>query len=341
MSDNSNIVLIQNALGHFDKVAAGISALRHEYGGVVYEVVTTEGLEAAKRARLAIRTPRYEIERVRKEAKAPILALGKQLDAEASRITAELETIENPIDQQIKTEEARKEAERVAKVNFELARMASIHEKIAAIRSYVTAAAGAPSDVVQSYLAHVESLTITEEVFQEFALQAIDARLAVKQQLTELLAAAAAAEAEKARLAAERAELAKLRAEQVLREAEERKAREERERAEAEQRAAENALRLAEQEAKFEELRQRKAALDAEAAAQREAARAEDDRLAKQREELARREAEFHARTAPVSPPKTRRKRPSDEEIVGVVAQHYGVSAEVARMWLSELRIAA
>jgi hypothetical protein len=343
MSENSNIVLIQNALGHFDKVAAGLSALRHEYGGVVYEVATTEGMDAAKRARLAIRTPRYEIERVRKEAKAPLLALGKQLDAEASRITAELESLENPIDQQIKAEEARKEAERVARVNAELARVAAIHERIAQIRATVVAATGGPSDVVQSYLDHVVQIQVTEDLFEELTQQAVDARGATIAQLQSLHAAALEREAEAERQKAERAELAKLRAEQAAREAADRAAREEQERVDAERRAAEDAQRRAEQEAKDAELRARQAALDAQEAAQREEARKQAEALAARQKELADQEAAFHARIAapPAPPAKKRSKRPTDTEIVGVVAQHYGVSAETARTWLAELRLAA
>lgn len=82
----------------------------------------------------AAREPRYEVERIRKAAKAPILAIGKRLDADAARITAELEKIEAPIDAQIKAEEreakARRDAEAAeAAERLRLEREAQAREK--------------------------------------------------------------------------------------------------------------------------------------------------------------------------------------------------------------------
>ena len=108
---STNIEKVSGALAEFSRVEAGIAALTKAYAGVVYDVTTTEGMGAAREARRIIREPRYEVEKVRKDAKAPLLALGKEIDAEAKRITAALLAIEEPIDQQIAAEEARKEAE--------------------------------------------------------------------------------------------------------------------------------------------------------------------------------------------------------------------------------------
>ena len=80
------VVEVQNAVAEFDKVAAGLAELKGKYAGVVFDVTTTKGMDEAKAARAAIREPRYEIERVRKAAKAPILKLGKELDDRAKAI---------------------------------------------------------------------------------------------------------------------------------------------------------------------------------------------------------------------------------------------------------------
>jgi cation transport ATPase len=80
-------------------------------------------MEAAKAARAEIREPRFAVEKVRKAAKAPLLAIGRRIDAEAVRITEAILAIEEPIDGQIKAEEARKVAEREAKRAAEVERL--------------------------------------------------------------------------------------------------------------------------------------------------------------------------------------------------------------------------
>lgn len=85
---NADLELVQNALAEFSAVEAGLAELRRRFGGVVYDVTTTAGINDAKSARAIIREPRYTVEKVRKEAKAPLLALGKKIDADAKRITA-------------------------------------------------------------------------------------------------------------------------------------------------------------------------------------------------------------------------------------------------------------
>lgn len=111
---STELTEVTKAVAEFDRVALGLASLREKYGSVVYDVATTAGMTDAKAARLAIREPRYEIERIRKAAKAPILALGKKLDSEAAQITGELEKLEAPIDGAIKAEEERKEREKNA-----------------------------------------------------------------------------------------------------------------------------------------------------------------------------------------------------------------------------------
>lgn len=98
MTTNTNIDKVTGALADFNRVEAGLAALTKQYAGVVYDVTTTEGIEAARVARRAIREPRYEVEKVRKDAKAPLLALGRQIDDEAKRITSALLKIETPFD---------------------------------------------------------------------------------------------------------------------------------------------------------------------------------------------------------------------------------------------------
>jgi len=215
---NTDLQIIERALVEFSAVEAGLAVLRNDYGNVVYDVATTAGMNDAKAARLALREPRYEIERIRKSAKAPLLALGKKLDADAARITAEIEKIEGPIDQQIKAEEARKEAEKQAKIEAEQKRIADIHERIEELRGCQMLTVASGSALIAGHISDLESLVVDDQ-FEEFRQNAEDAKAAGLARLTALHAAAVAHEQEQERIKAARIELDRLRAAQARRDA--------------------------------------------------------------------------------------------------------------------------
>jgi DNA repair exonuclease SbcCD ATPase subunit len=261
---------VTTAVTAMSRVEAGLTALRAKHSGIVFDVTTTAGMESAKEARREIREPRLEVERVRKAAKAPLLALGKQLDTTAARITAELEKLEDPIDSQIKAEESRKEREREAKVQAELARVASIQERIAELRGNQ---ALSPSSGYRLIADHISDLTAipVDATFDEFEQQASDAKVAGLARLHAILKAAIEHEAEQEKIRLEREELAKLRAEAAEREA---KA--------AQERAQVEAAAKAERD---REAAEAKAKADAEAARVAEENRLERERIAKERAE--------------------------------------------------------
>ena len=233
------------ALTEYSKVDAGLAELRKTYGAVIYDVKTTAGMDAARKARLAVREPRYRVEEIRKSAKAPLLALGKQIDGEAKRITAALLEIETPIDEQIRAEEARRETERKAKEEAELARVLAIQTKLAKLQSLPEAytSALAPSKLAELITQLEAGLTFDYQEFADAAERLRQAALvalrhahveAIEREEREAAAEAARA-AEDARLAAERAaESARIAAEQA---AAEERLRTERAKLEAEQAA--------------------------------------------------------------------------------------------------------
>lgn len=275
---------VTHAVAEFDRVAAGIAALREKYTGVIYDVKTTGGMKDAKDARLAIREPRYEVERIRKAAKAPILALGKKLDSEAARINGELEKLEAPIDQQIKTEEARKEAEREAKIAAEQKRVARLQERVAELRGNQNLTASSGSKLIAEHLADLEAISV-DESFEEMQQQAADAKGAGLKRLADLHIAALAHEAEQDRIRAEREELARLRAEEQKRQAAERA------RIAEEERVA-KAARDAEATRQAEILRRERAENEAREAEARKVREAEEARLRQEREEFERTQRE-------------------------------------------------
>jgi hypothetical protein len=263
---------VSTALVKIDKVAAGIADLRAKYGSVVFDVATAKGMKEACEARAEIREPRYEVEKLRKAAKRPILDLGKKLDTEAERITNELLVIEGPVDLQIKTEETRKENERQAKAAAEAQRIATIRGRIEDdIRYAALAVANRSSTDITIFIKDIESIVV-DHTFAEFQKEAEGAKATTLIRLRAAHANAVAVETEQKRLAEERAENERVRlaneaAAKVERErlAEvQRLAREELERERLRQQAAADVerARIAEEE------RVAKAARDAEAARQ-------------------------------------------------------------------------
>ena len=98
----------------YSATEAALADLAQRYKGVVFDVSVPEQLQTAKVARNDIRGYRTALEKKRVELKADVLERGRLIDGEAKRITAALYALEDPIEDQIKAEERRKEGERLA-----------------------------------------------------------------------------------------------------------------------------------------------------------------------------------------------------------------------------------
>lgn len=209
----TNIGKVQQAMTEFDAVSAGLSDIAARYpADLVYDVSTGKGMVEAIAHRAAWRDPRLAVERLRKQAKAPVIALGKDIDARAAWLTEQLLLGEVPIDQQIKAEEARKEAEKQARIHAEFERVQKIEDAIGEIHMDVMVAAGKPSATILAALEALRTQTLDPLVFQDRMPQAEAARAAGVAKLEIAYKAKLHDEEEAARLAAERAELAELRA---------------------------------------------------------------------------------------------------------------------------------
>lgn len=322
----ADLGLIGTALEKFSAVNAGLADLEARFDGLVFEVTTTKGMAEAKAARAAIRGPRLDVERLRKEAKAPLIDAGRRLDAEAERITAALEKIEEPIDEQIKTEEARRERERKAREEAELARVGAIQSSIDIIRAFPQTALGKTAAEVAAAIDDLDEIMIGDS-FAEFADTARVAHFTSMAAMKNIHAERVTFEAEQERIRAEREELRLLR-----------------------QAAAQRQEEVARAQ-KIEDDR-KEAEREAEATAERK-------RIADERAKLAREREEFEARQAsatpavvivpatsvgktdlppaPPAPPATAAAPvgppswpPSDAQLVQLVRDTYGVTAAKA-----------
>lgn len=324
----TSIEQVQGAISEFDKIAAGLAELEKAHpSNLACDCKTVNGMREAVAGRAAWRDPRIATEKARKAGKAPVLALGKDMDARAAYITEQLLIGESNYDDQIKAEEARREAERLARAAAEVKRVTTIQGLIEVFSQHAADAAFAQSaNEIGELLAACEAVDVAEATFAEFTAQALAKKESAVATIRLALTRRVEQDAEAARMTAERAELERMRAEQVERERVERervKAEQaaERERLVAERRAVEarEAAARADQERIDREATALRVRLDAEAAAERRRAeqasaaeRAEADRIAREA-----REAEDRRAAAA----RAERQRIADEEATGRAAE--------------------
>ena len=337
---DTSIEEVTHAVAEITKMDTVIAELHEKYDKVIFDVDTPAGLKAAKEARKDIRDPRYLIEKMRKGGKAPILALGRQLDGRAADMTNRLLNLETPIDDTIKEEESRVERERQEKIDAELKRVATIQEHISDIRNGYEKFTrfDVTADQIQVQITDLEELEINEAMFQEFLQQGNDAKSAVLVQLRSAHAAAVAREDEKRKAEEARSELEALKKENEAREAKE---REEREKAEA---VAQKKREAEEKKQRIELEAQRKKQAEEQAHIDAENKRIADERAAfekEQREEKERKEVEEKAQArakAEAAAAAKKAKYPGNAKIVGALCEHFRVSTEIVLKWLPQLR---
>lgn len=290
---SQSIEQVQGQLAAIDRIEAGFAALALAHPkDLAIDVTTAKGMREAVTARAAWRDPRIATEKARKAAKAPVLELGRAIDAKAAELTNRLLEGESNYDEQIKAEEARKEREREEKAQAEARRIATLQDRVNELRGAIPVCARATAAEILEHISDLVKVAVDAATFQEFQSTAEAAKAETLATLRRMHDDAQAREAEAARIAAEREELARLRADQEARE------KTERERMAAEQRA--EADRLAEQRRQLEE--QQRAILaqqqrvEAEAAAARRKADEEAAATRRAADEQARLEREEQAR---------------------------------------------
>lgn len=268
-----SLARVGGAITEFEKVSAGLTELRQRYKDVAFPVGTKSGMAEAIAARAALRGSRVKVEALRKDAKAPILALGRDVDARAAYIRLEILKLEEPIDDQIKAEERRVEQEREAKRIAEETRVRGLQQRLDGIKQIAIDVAGTDVDHMDGAIRTLTALQI-DHTWQEFEAPARNAQ-------TETLDKLRRMRSDQAKRDAEAAELARLRAEEDARRAQEAAAQAEARRAENERLKAEAAA-LAEQR-KAQEAREREIAAREAALRQQE----EEAATARRRQETA------------------------------------------------------
>lgn len=342
-------------------------------------ITNADGYKQVHAARMDLRNERIDLEKRGKAAREDATAFSKAVIAEENRLIALISAEEKRLNGLQEAWDEAREAERLEKLAAEQKRVAAIQERIEAIRDFPDGTQSKTAAEIQIMLDQANAMIIGVD-FQEFAEVAKQALRKTRYTLANVRAERQAHEEEQARLAAERAELERQRIEQeeqnrvereriaeeervakVAREAEEarlkairdaeiaqvqatlraerleneRLAREQQARNEAE--AARHAEELRKASEEFERIQ-------AEAKAQREA---EDAQLAAEREEFERRQAEQRAADEAEEQRRAEQarvaalQRPSDYELIDVLATHYNVPAPKIIEWLATLKLPA
>lgn len=164
-------------VAEFKQTDAALAQLREKYS-VIPDANTTEGYEFVKAGCKELTGLRTAIENKRKEIKAPYIAAGQIIDAEAKRITAAIVELEDPlkaVKKEIDDREKRLKEERLARLN----------EKINDIRANVVKARSLNSSGIASLISAVDAIDATQD-FYELTYEAVTARAETLKELGEM-----------------------------------------------------------------------------------------------------------------------------------------------------------
>lgn len=151
---------MNNQIQEFDKVLADIEEIK-ERGNFLPDVSTKEGYEKSKRFVLDVTTKcRKAIEGKHKELKAPILKIGKELDAKKKTLISMLEEIEQPHKLAYRSKD-KEEKER--KERFE----ADLDQKIQAIINVRNQVFGKSADEISGLIDEVGEIDTSHDFYHK------------------------------------------------------------------------------------------------------------------------------------------------------------------------------
>lgn len=222
------------AVAHLSANEPALRALAERYRAVAFDTSTTKGLNVAKAARLDLReNGRFAMQRARDAAKDLLNAAKKDVEAEADRLIAIIQPIEDHVHEQITARETILAQEKAERERLEAERIAKHRAGIETLRAYLKMAAGLPSERIANGIAKLESIELDATAWEEFfadanaakdetlaALRALHAKTvqaeeiaaAAERQRIEQARIAEEQRIERERIAAERAELERQRA---------------------------------------------------------------------------------------------------------------------------------
>jgi len=103
------VIMAARKLVVYNDMRKDLAVFEEEYSSILIDCTTPKGMKSAKDCRKEIRDARLNLEDLRKEAKAPVLAKGTQIDDEAKAIKEKLDALYSKFDDSIKAIENKKE----------------------------------------------------------------------------------------------------------------------------------------------------------------------------------------------------------------------------------------
>jgi hypothetical protein len=310
-----------------------------ERSATITAITNADGYQQVHQARMTLKGARVEIQKLGKAAREDAQKFAKAVITEEKRLVELIEPEEERLAALQKGWDDAIEAEKQRKIQAELDRVNALQERVAELRGNQRITSLSDPTLIAEHVSYIERIAV-DESFEEFQQQAQDAKAAGLARLRDLYAAAVARVAEDERIKAERAELARLRAAD-----EERRAAERARLAEEERQAKQD--REAEAARQAEELRRQREENERKAAEERERLRADQQRLDAERAEFERRQREQqrirdeeeaaraeNARIAAL-------KKPSDDELIAVLCDHYRAPADKVVDWLRQMVLPA
>lgn len=130
-TDQKTIQKVQVDLGRFNVLQGKIKELREKCDGYnIKDVDDREGYNNVDKARKSVKSHRVEVEKLRKEMKAPILAQGQQIDDAAKIIICELQEIEDKQKKKLEYIDAKKEKIRQEQIRIQNERISSRTDRL-------------------------------------------------------------------------------------------------------------------------------------------------------------------------------------------------------------------
>lgn len=305
-------------------------------------ITNKDGYEEAHAARIALKNTRIAIGKTSKEAREDATLFSKAVIVEEKRLI-ELITPEEDRLQKLQQEwDDAIEAEKQRRIEDERARQQAIKDSILRIQRLPIIAASKTPDEVKALQDECAAFTIEEGVFGEHAAYAAMVKADSITALTVMMTAAVNEQARQEQARKDQEELEKFRAKQRQDEAD----RAEQERIDRERQRLENEAaqqRLQDQERENAILREQLAALTS-----KQIAPANDDNVDIPLPAEATQKDVADTIDRPIPPPPVvaqivpvaaidvdESQKPSDEEIISVIAEFFDVTIDTARQWIA------